>query len=82
PCARRGLRRSRERARLASRSGRPAAELLGQSDDDAADVTEPIGVLVLLQLADEFGAVGAQAGNDSRVPLRRQARRQLPALLG
>jgi hypothetical protein len=47
--------------------GRPSAELLGQSDDDAlgaADIAEPIAVLVLRQLADEFGAMGAQAGND------------------
>ena len=43
-----------------------SAELLGQRDDDArwaADVAEPIAVLVLRHLADEFGAVGAQAGN-------------------
>lgn len=43
----------------------PSAELLGQSDDDAlgsADVAEPVAVLVLCQLADEFGAVSAQAG--------------------
>src|SRR6185503_12330520 len=41
--------------------------LLGQGDDDArgaADVTQPITVLVLHQLADELGAVGAQAGED------------------
>jgi hypothetical protein len=41
---------------------RPSAELLGQSDDDAlgaADIAEPIAVLVLRQLADEFGAMGA-----------------------
>src|ERR1700676_4563623 len=47
--------------------GAPSAELFGQSDDDAlgaADVAEPIDVLVLRQLADEFGAVGAQARND------------------
>ena len=40
----------------------PSAELLGESDDDAlgtADVAEPIDVLVLLQLAHEFGAVSA-----------------------
>src|SRR5215208_5487329 len=45
----------------------PLAELLGQSDDDplgAADETEPVAVLVLRQLAEEFGAVGAQAGDD------------------
>src|SRR5206468_639954 len=36
-----------------------SAELLGQRDDDAfgaADVAEPIAVLVLLQRANEFGA--------------------------
>jgi hypothetical protein len=41
---------------------RPSAELFGQSYDDAlgtADVAEPIDVLVLRQLADEFGAVRA-----------------------
>jgi hypothetical protein len=35
----------------------PSAELLGQCDDDAlgaADVTEPIAVLVLLQAANEW----------------------------
>ena len=44
-----------------------SAELLGERDDDAlgaADVTEPILVLVLRQLANEFGAMGAQAGKD------------------
>jgi hypothetical protein len=44
-----------------------SAKLLGQLDDDAfgaADVAEPIAVLVLLQLANEFGAVGVQAGED------------------
>jgi hypothetical protein len=30
----------------------------------AADVTEPVAVPVALQLADEFSAVGSQAGND------------------
>src|SRR6195256_6931616 len=43
------------------------AELLGQSDDDALRATqeaEPVDVLVLRDLADEFGTVGAQAGND------------------
>jgi hypothetical protein len=62
---------------------RRLADLLGQSDDDAlgaADVTEPIAVLVLLQLANEFGAVGVQAGKDARrisapiVPLERDDR--------
>jgi hypothetical protein len=44
-----------------------SAELLGQRDDDAlgaADVTEPIFVLVLRQLANELGAMGAKAGKD------------------
>jgi hypothetical protein len=47
----------------ASRRGRfvrqCSAELFGESDDDAfgsADVTEPIAVLVLRQLANEFAA--------------------------
>jgi hypothetical protein len=44
-----------------------SAELLGQCDDDAlrtADVTKPLAVLVLLQFANEFGAVSVQAGED------------------
>src|SRR5438034_10938335 len=44
-----------------------SAELLGQCDEDAlgaADVTEPIAVLVLHHLADEFGAIGLQPGKD------------------
>jgi hypothetical protein len=44
-----------------------SAELLGQSDDDAlraAQEAEPVDVLVLRDLADEFGTVAAQAGND------------------
>src|SRR5919109_2989949 len=43
-----------------------SAELLGQSDDDALRATqeaEPVAVLVLRDLADEFGAVAAQAGS-------------------
>jgi hypothetical protein len=50
--------------------GRPRAalmevstELLGQSDDDALRATqeaEPVNVLVLRDLADEFGTVAAQ----------------------
>src|SRR5438045_7258283 len=42
-------------------------ELFGQSDDDALRATqeaEPVDVLVLRDLADEFGTVAAQAGND------------------
>ena len=41
-------------------------EFLGQRDDDArraSHVAEPVLVLVLGHLADEFGAVGAQAGH-------------------
>ena len=41
-------------------------EFLGQRDDDArraSHVAEPVLVLVLDHLADEFGAVGAQAGH-------------------
>ena len=44
-----------------------SAELLGQLDDDAlgaADVAQPVAVLVLHQLAHEFGIVGEQAGED------------------
>src|SRR5206468_6227845 len=44
-----------------------SAELLGQSDDDALRATqeaEPVDVLVLRDLADEFGTVAPQAGND------------------
>src|ERR1700683_5181085 len=44
-----------------------SAELLGQRNDDAlgaADGEEPIGVLVLVQLAHEFGAMSVQAGED------------------
>lgn len=51
---------------LGSRSlRRPSAELFEQSDHHgvgSADVAEPIAVLVLRQLSDKFGAVGAQAG--------------------
>jgi hypothetical protein len=45
----------------------PLADLLRQLDDDslrAADVAEPVAVLVALELADEFSAAGSQAGND------------------
>src|SRR5207244_12552918 len=44
-----------------------SAELLGQSDDDALGATqeaESVDVLVLRDLADQFGAVAAQAGYD------------------
>src|SRR4051812_34228306 len=46
---------------------RGSAELLGQSDDDAlraAQEAEPVAVLVLRHLADEFATVAAQAGDD------------------
>jgi hypothetical protein len=45
----------------------PLADLLRELDDDslrAADVAEPVAVLVALQLADEFSAAGSQAGDD------------------
>src|SRR5215218_5337967 len=44
-----------------------SAQLLGQSDNDALRATqeaESVDVLVLRDLADEFGTVAAQAGND------------------
>src|SRR5438067_11120631 len=47
--------------------GHASAKLLGQSDDDplrATQEAEPVDVLVLRDLADEFGTVPAQAGND------------------
>src|SRR4051812_14186577 len=50
-----------------ARSRRFSAELLGESDDDAVRATqeaEPVDVLVLRDLADELGAVAAQAGDD------------------
>jgi hypothetical protein len=42
--------------------------VLGQSDDDAlaaADIAEPVFVLVVHLLANEFGVVGLQAGRTS-----------------
>jgi hypothetical protein len=44
-----------------------SAELFGERDDDAigaAEVAEPIEILVLRHLADELGAVSPHAGND------------------
>jgi hypothetical protein len=41
--------------------GRPSSDLLGQLDNDslgAADIAEPVAVLVAHQLADELGAAG------------------------
>ena len=46
---------------------RPLADLLRQFDDDphrAADVAEPVAVLVALHLAHEFRAAGSQVGDD------------------
>src|SRR3954451_11930000 len=57
----------RLRASRSSRTHGGSAELLGQSDDDAlraAQEAEPVDVLVLRDLADEFGTVAAQAGNN------------------
>jgi hypothetical protein len=45
----------------------PSADLLCQLDDDsfgAADVAEPVAVLVAFQLADELSAAGSHAGDD------------------
>src|SRR5512146_1822233 len=45
--------------------GSASAQLLGQGDHQAlgpADVAEPVAALVLHDLADELGAVAAQAG--------------------
>src|SRR5215204_7652983 len=61
-------RRSLIASRIAS-MGRPGglAELLGQRDDDAlgaADVAEPIAVLVLHHLANELRAADSQTGHD------------------
>src|SRR5687767_4156931 len=62
-----------ERAMVSTVRGRPgrthggSAEPLGQSDDDALRATqeaEPVAVLVLRDLADEFATVATQAGND------------------
>src|SRR5215211_7574115 len=47
--------------------GAHSAELLGQPDDDALGATheaEPVDVLVLRDLAHEFGTVAAQASDD------------------
>ena len=44
-----------------------SADLLGERNEDAlraTDITEPIAVLVLHQLANQFGTVGAEPGND------------------
>jgi hypothetical protein len=46
---------------------RCSAELLGQPNEDAlraADVAEPIDVLVLRDLPDELGAMRLQTGKD------------------
>src|SRR5207248_11356023 len=51
-------------------------DLLRELDDDplgATDVAEPVAVLVLLQLADEFGSVGPQATEDIVDALDREA---------
>lgn len=61
----------------------PSAELLGQRDDDArraADVAEPVAVLILLQLADEFGAVGVQAARTSSMSSTANMMRRMPSV--
>src|SRR3712207_5714583 len=53
--------------RISLATRRALAELLGKPDNDAlgaADVAEPIRVLVLHHFADQFGAVGAQERDD------------------
>ena len=64
-----GLRpRAPIRVRPLSRSRLASADLFGQGDDDArraAEVTEQEDALVLCHLAEEFGAVGAQAGGSA-----------------
>jgi hypothetical protein len=48
-------------------TGHLSADVLCQLDNDplgAADVAEPVAVLVALQLADELSAAGSQAGDD------------------
>ena len=55
------------RASWFGRGPDPSADLLCQLDDDslgAADVAEPVFVLIALQLADELRAAGSQAGDD------------------
>src|SRR5262249_14390219 len=55
------------RDRLARLACVRRSEFLGQCDEDAlgaADVAQPVEVLVLLDLADELGAVRLQAGKD------------------
>jgi hypothetical protein len=50
-----------------SRQPELLADLLRQLNDDplrAADVAEPVAVLVALQLADELSAAGSQIGDD------------------
>ena len=45
----------------------PGADLLGELDDASfgtADVAQPEGVLVILDLADQANAVGAQSVDD------------------
>ena len=67
-----GLRpRAPIRVRPLSRGRLASADLFGQGDDDArgaAEVTEQEDTLVLCHLAEEFGAVGAQAGDGVMVP--------------
>jgi len=62
------MRAARERLpNLLRPCGNALPELLGKRDDDAlgaADVGEPIRVLVLHHFADQFGAVGEQARDD------------------
>jgi hypothetical protein len=47
----------------------------------AADIAEPVAVLVALQLADEFSAAGSQAGNDRVDVLTANAMWRIPRVL-
>jgi hypothetical protein len=50
-------------------SSESSADLLGERDEDAlraTDITEPIAVLVLHKLANQFGTVDAEPGNKER----------------
>jgi hypothetical protein len=61
-----GRAKGTEHGRAVSSRRLASADLFGQGDDDAggvAEVAEPEDALVLRHLAEEFGAVGAQAGD-------------------
>ena len=61
-------------------------EGLGQGDDDAlgaADVTEPTAVIILLDVANEFGALGIKADLDVvLVSSTANMMRRMPSVFG